>query len=593
MTISNVKIKIITLITAILLFFGFTVSPIHVPTLQVKADSYLTPYEELKQSEGFNELDLMLKMDITVIDLMEYWKDEKQEYPVLFVYVYNPTTKKIKDSTDNCIRIRTDDSGHWNTYNLDYVKSTEDGKYVKYIVKNLKEVYNSHPDKSNRYYDVSDIKLVCDDDRTPSTFIAGYKYLYTGKEDLNVVKEEYDVIKVENLLPMTYRNIKEGIYNYPSGQINSVAFSLDNDILEKYGDVSEIHFEYYRYKTSPIVVTDTRNGFNAHEKRNEWVGNEVKYSDRNNPMCLTWGYTFGSLETGGIKYAFGYNSYMLDFFGNKTSLLGIINNRYSKLTYSFVAPTGIKATNHDVTSKELTEWIYSYADNYLSGKDYESIEIKDGKLPAELFEDYKNEKYGYKDVHIKADTLSYKEQSSNWWNRLWGIKDSVNYETIKSVEIQDKNLTDAVFGARYLCNDAYVDELKSLLTLSELSNKTLMLFRFDLSDYSTYPAVAWGTFGGQGGSDGHAYVAHTDVFLNFSFIDFTFCKDSVATVLAVSSDTIDIIPDIQHPIVPESCDWKYWLTFILGVIFWFAVITLGLKYVVRPVLRFISKRGRK
>lgn len=592
----TMKSRLITVFTSILFLLTFIFSPSAplITSYKVFAEEYLSPLEELQASEGFDEISLSTKTDITVIDFMEYW-DDKAEFPLYFVYVYNPTDKVLKDSTDNRIHIQTNNSGHWNSYKLSYIKATEDGKYVKYVVENSKEVYESHTDKDKRFYKLSDIKLVCDDDRTPSTFTVGYKYLYSGKEDLDVKKEEYDVIKVENLLPLVYRNIKESVYEYPNGQINSVAFSLSNDVLEKYGEVSEIHFEYYRYRTSPIVVTDTRNGFNAHDKRNEWVGKEVKSSDRSNPMCLTWGGSYESITLGRYVCEFGYNGYMLDAFGNKTNLPASVDKQYSKLAYSFVSPSGVKATKHDVSSKELTDWMYSYADTYLTGQEYESLPVKDGKLPAELFEDYKNEKYGYKDVYIKADTLSYTEQSSNWWNRLWGITDSVNYETIKSVSDTDLDLDAVVFSNLYLCNEGYVSSLKNLVLSSSLKNETVHVFRFNVSDYYVSPAKTWGTIGGSLGSDGHAYVAQTDVFLNFSFIDFTFCKDSVATVLAVSSDTIDNVPPTQHPVVPEGFDWLYWLKFIVSIVFWVVVIILGWKYFVYPILRFIfnNKKGRK
>lgn len=582
---SKVKFKIITFITAILLFFGFTLSPIHVPTLKVKADTYLTPYEELKQSEGFDEASLFFKTDITVIDLMEYWEDEKQEYPALFVYVYNPTDKIIKDSTDNCIRLNTVDSKHLNSYKLDYVKSTDDNKYVKYVIENSKEVYESHPDKNSRYYNVSEIKLVCDNDRTPSTFTVGYKYLYEGKRDLTVSKEKYEVVSVRNLLPMEYRNILKNEYNFP--QVNSVAFSIPNHILREYGDVSEIHFDYYRYRTSPIVVTDTRNGFNAHEKRNEWVGQEVKSVNFSNPMSLVWGKVDHLGGNANDHREYGYNGYTVLTDGSNRIYWDSRYKRVSKLSYSFVAPEGVSAANHDVTSEELADWVYSYADTYLVGKEYESIPIKDGRLPAELFEDYKNEKYGYKDVYIRADTLSYKETSFDIWDRLFGIKDSVDYKTIIKVESDDVKLSESSFCEKYLINNAYCDKLKSLVSSSQLLDETVVSFRFDVSDYYVSDAQVYGTFGGVRGTFGHAYVAQTDVFLNFSFIDFTFTKDEQSTILAVSSDVIDFFPSLQH-YRGSSCNGAD-VRKILAILLVVALIILLWKPVVVPLLSFVWK----
>ena len=425
---SRIKIKIITFISAVLLLFGFVVTPLQTSTLRiVQADTYLDPYEELKQSKGFNETSLALCYDITLIDLVEYWQSDEQVYPTLYLYVYNPTSKELKDSTDNYISIRTGDSEHWNRYKIDWLKSTSGGRYVKYVVKDLDVIYNTHPDKEKRYYDVSEVKLVCGDDRTPSTIRPGFKYLYTGRSELSVEKEKYEVIPATNLEFMLYRNLVSGERFYKDGQINSLAFSLSKDVSEKYGSISEIHFDYYRYKTSPIVVSDERNGVNIHKLRNEWIGKSPATK-----LVLRWGvekYTGskGNTYLEKTDYGYGWDKHSIE----------IKVKEYDKLCYSFSSGS-LQANKYVVTSKQLEDWVYSYAGEYLQGQEYESLPVKDGRLPVELFEDVNDDKYGYKDVCIKAETLTYKDNyDKNWWELLFGLNTSYNseYDTIQEIDI--------------------------------------------------------------------------------------------------------------------------------------------------------------
>ncbi|MBO5224690.1 MAG: hypothetical protein J6C23_09295 [Clostridia bacterium] len=572
----EVKFKILAFLSAVLVLLSFLVSPIHFSAPKVLAEE-LSPLEELQASEGFDEASLSTKTDITVIDFIEYWAD-KAELPLYFVYVYNPTDKVLKDSTDNRIHIQTNNSGHWNSYKLSYVKATEDGKYVKYVVSEPELLYNTHTDNTKRYYDVSEVKLMCDNNTTPSTFTVGFRYLFVfGNSGLEVTKEEYDVIRVDTIIPMVYRNIEEKVYDYPKGQINSVAFALPNDILEQYGEVSEIHFEYWRYRTSPIVVSDTRDNVNLHANRYKWVGIT---SDKLNGYYPQLGW--GSKTNGGTATVPKvYYDYTYNISGNFTPS-GRMGS-YDKLTYSFCSED-TRAVDYDVSSDDLSNWVYSYADTYLPGQEYDSIPVKDGRLPAELFEDPYNEKYGYKDVYVKAETLEYKEQvSPNWWEQFIGTNSTYNdtFDTIQKVSYGDYNsLSKSVYCDFYKINETYYEKLGTLSQSAGRTGKTAYIFHFDLSDYYTAPCYL-NNVGAVAASDGtHAYVAQTDVFLNFTFIDFTFCKNGVATVLAVSSDVIDIFPPIQHPEVPEPFDWWALLVKIIAIIVGIIVLVVVLKIVI-------------
>lgn len=604
------KKRIITILMAVLLVLSFVITPLRSP-VEVRAMMPVVlsdPYEDLKISEGFDESKYADATDITVVDLFEYWENGA-DIPEYLLYVYNPTERTLKDSTDNSIHIRlggldkeTEELrwvNHWNTYKLKYLATSENGKYVKYKISNADELYSVFSDfiDGSRYYDVSEVKLTRDSENLPYTVRAGLKYKYSLDEngELTVNKESYDVIRVDELVPMVYRKIVEDVYDYPNGQINSVAFSISNEILEEYGAISDIHFEYFKYRTSPIVVSDTRNGLKIHERRDEWVGRyrEGGQDDQSNPLGLMWGAYINDADVGRTAH-YGYNGYSIDLWGNKAFWgFDITKKEYRKLCYSFCSGD-VKATDYDVSSEELKNWIYSYADTYLSGQEYESVPIKDGKLPAELFENYNDEEYGYKNVIVSADTLKSKDNyAPNWWEQFWMIDTSYNveYETIQSVIASDMDMGDSAIAYEYKVNSGYVEDLKELSTNAQKEDKTAIVFHFDVSDYYCSPALVLGEFGGKGGTKNHAYVAQEDVYLNFNFIDFTFTKNEVSTVLAVSSPVIDITPEIQHPEVPKPFDFWYWIKLILGIalvvllvlIFWNPLIAL-LEIVVKIVI---------
>jgi len=310
MDISNVKIrnKIIRILAVVLLVFSFIITPVvNSPRLAYASSINVVgasdPYEDLKISKGFDESKLENVDDIVVLDMFEYWPSDDAQYPQLLLYVYNPTDSDLKKSTDNRIHIRIGgiDSDtlelnwvrHWNSYKLEYLTTSANDKYVKYMVsdEDTQTIFSlfSEYESGLRYYDISEVKLAKDNNRTPSSYTVGFKYLFEVENgELFCKKEEYNVIRVDNLIPMVYRDIKSGVYNYPSGQINSVAFTLPKDIVEKYGEVSEIHFEYWKYKTSPIVVSDTRDGVNLYQNNDSWVGKKQSELSSYYPS-IRWG----------------------------------------------------------------------------------------------------------------------------------------------------------------------------------------------------------------------------------------------------------------------------------------------------------------
>ena len=127
-------------------------------------------------------------------------------------------------------------------------------------------------------------------------------------------------------------------------------------------------------------------------------------------------------------------------------------------------------------------------------------------------------------------------------------------------------------------------------TLSEdlLGNKRY-IFHFDVSDYYVSDARLYGSFAGdtpRGGSTGHVYIAQTDVFLNLSFIDFTFTKDDTSVVLAVSSETLDFFSPVNASL--SSCN-EADVRKILAILFFVALVILLWKPVVAPLLGLIWK----
>ena len=233
-----------------------------------------------------------------------------------------------------------------------------------------------------------------------------------------------------------------------------------------------------------------------------------------------------------------------------------------------------------VQSNDLYEYIKGYNKTYVNGK----LDIKEGNISADLFEDdidesrkidNKNGKiqkgYSYYDFDADVDLQVLESWSSgnpSFWDTWvnFGLgqafaggpdEESKTVAPIQILKESDLIGTKEEVADRLLVNTNDVDDLKIEFNLAEKNDEVLVLFRFATSDYYSEAVDIMQLGEGFLWSDKHitgeAYIAQESVFLDFDIIQLTFNKEGEYTVIPVVSSPIDIVDGITPPVdMPEE-----------------------------------------
>lgn len=408
-------------------------------------------------------------------------------------------------------------------------------------------------------------------------------------------------------------------------QIDSVYFSVPNELLERYGRLQKIMAEWWEYKTQPIIVTKDRDIYN---KLSPKIGQYV-----NKDKSLKYGLYEGYSERGGGSeprqwYA---NWFWNEINESRPEQVGAspMPNQAFYLYYMFFVnniehydPNGINTPIGAIGGKDLADYIYNYNKSFAKG----TLPIKDGQISADLFTDTIDSNraakgfsrgynlfetdygdtfdfFSYMDTNSKS--VDYRYRQYNFWTALFGggkIPAVVTDDTGRQNVLPIYQLTDADFvgadidiGNNLLVREQDVQSLKTYYNQAKVKNETTFLFRFAQTDYYTnwvavvddsknhntwYDALfGWlGDFHPNYITDDKAYFAQETVFLDFDVIQLTFKGDVGQYVIPVVSNPIDIVNDITPPLLPprdptvKSWWWLLWL--ILGLIALFFILAI-------------------
>ena len=566
------------------------------------------------------------KKPTQVISLVEYcysFYSEKQSNYGLYVYVYNPKGLKFNlYSPLNTIQMALDTAtdANYTKYNLKYLNcSTEtnyEGLFYKFRIDFTNEQQQavlSTVNSSERVYRISGIELLSSGSTNATEYAVARTYKYSGyaagygsneeaESTLLCSSEGSDILSLE-VHPTQYRPEGTNATNkYTQDMLHSVYFSVPNEYINHYGEMTAVHAIWKNAVTAPIFVTGNQSVYNQVSSLiGDYVyGGRIQDSSKNNDMDYAFIATkaqLGYRDT--VEAAMGgYVAYnvLMDYGG--IDAYTYYDKLIHYLYYVFYAENG-DADNHTVSSEQVLNELEKSAK-------YGGILIN-GKYSSKMFESYDS---SFTEVNIQADenfSLTSEVLSQTWWEKLWGLDGSVSDKTtfdgiqaIYPLKSSDLNGTDAEISKRLYIDKADVSDLKAYYN-ERSKDDTVYLFRYMQSEYKAHEVTEykhvedWALFGGDFNTyevvDTNAYFAQMSVQLDFDIIDVTFSTGERDTVIPVVSNPIDVVPDITPPVYTTSdkeIDWLRWIKIILATLLLVILVVIGWP-ILMPLLKVILK----
>lgn len=598
-----------------------------VPAVSRIAKAEEHPFDSSDVMEDLSEFDFSLfpaidGKDIQLVRFTEYgFSSSYQGAYGLYVYIYNPSRTEISSREGaNTINIATryKDGEPYEYANVDLkLCNYSTGVYSRLLYKfkvvgeELEKIYANAraSDLSNleRRYDVagiqcwetgaataslkvntagSDFGQVRDYSISRTYYFTGYAKGYgPGAENASTLSCRYDELTTLDLdIQHTNWRNDTTYKDYTYEEVNSVYFSIPNEVLEKYGSLKKIKAEWFEYKTQPIFVTSDEN---AYKGLLDWIGEDVGECTEANPWRVWWEETVESYISGKIAHTwYSYSALYNEKKGNEETYGVSVHYSFLEAAKSITSmnwlfyrddPETLK--DYEVTRAEVETWAKKYSDDYK--EEQGTVEARKSFYAKGLFADSvdkdrlefledKSKTSGYVEREISADEkvnlLEYKNQS--WWEKFTGKKKTTTtagtYDSIYLVQKKDLDGDADDISENLFINERDVDEAdgtNNKVSFRDYCKNALdndqqpVLFRFANTDY--YASAARFDKRGNGeASSVDGYVCQQTCFLDFDIISLTFEKGDTENVLAVVADPIDIFngttppPDLQ---IPASC----------------------------------------
>lgn len=544
--------------------------------------------------------------NLYLITLAEYGYDT-DDYS-LFIYVYNPSGKTLNSSDYAKLQLayKYDAEGNptgYNKYDIVFNSVTNDNLLVKLYVKQPKLLKPNVLD-GTRIYWVSGLEMQdvssdvgVDESGNVRDYDVSYAFSFTGKgSNISCYREDFFTLKL-NVHQTSYLTGDSAKGEGYSNQINSVYFSIPQSVEEKYGDLYAVDFEYYKYRTAPIIITDNQTSYDILMGDRGTLAAKGLFLNSNNEEYYLCYYDYQNHLT----YLNNYYSY---FIGDLWSLFPSEayyesewkdeNGKY--LGYCFALKTAYSPTYNYVYSKGLYERFYNVfkvdsgeLDNSADFEERKKIlisadELQDyflnyngvnpffgrtigfKKYPAALFEsavleeDYSSENYYDRtqiDLDDKINLKSFADVNNKsklyyilkgkWGYALNkedydnGVEDVLALKRITSSDFVDTDKKD-----NKAVNDNLLvssDDIGYLIDFqNEQSDKgeNTYLLHYDWTDdyYSTELAGK--------NLDGKFLLVEQNVYIDFDIISLDFKKGEKITTIAVVSDPTDGFTGIQN-----------------------------------------------
>lgn len=527
--------------------------------------------------------------DPQVIAFVEYcyaYYDSDRENYGLYVYVYNPGGFEF-DSTKNALHLKTGNNLS-HEYQLRILSFSRregaEGLFYKLKVNFTAEeraTLFANLDRDSRVYEIAGIELSRDGIITE--YEVGSTYTYTGyaagygafegaESTLDCVVDNFNLYLSLDVRTTYYRPKGPNGEAYTQDTLHSVYFSVPNDIVENYGDMTAVHATWLNAQTSPIFVTGNSQVYTAVSKylgQTVDGGNFTYADDDTSPLAYAL-IASKYIESAGFNnaaYGFSYMSYN----ANREYTASDID--LYNLSYCFLAEGG-DADNYTLPGEALVgnrnENIKGWFETYTEA--YGSDTAVDGRFSADLFNEVADQ---YTDINITSDdTFELTDEiiSQDLWQQFIGggyhveATNTYTISAIKRVSGSDFKQTTAATCENLYIDETDYEEFKDFYDEAQSNDETVYLFRYYQSAYTSYEVATytrgkgtWTILGTQFGYDfvdSNSYFAQMWVQLGFEIIDLTFTKNGVSTVIPVVMSPIDIAADADPPIITSTgVDW--------------------------------------
>lgn len=547
----------------------------------------------------------------TVISFVEYcysyYTGRQQNYG-LYVYIYNPQGYAFDTETErNMIELSCGGDGHYQKYPLRFLNYSEEagseGMFYKFKIAFTDEQKNevfASLNKESRGYRIGGIELsygkvvtdyVCGQVYTYSGYAKGYGSFTASESTLECVTDGIKNYLTLDVRSSYYRPKGPNGKGYTQDTLHSVYFSVPDDVLEEYGEMTAVHATWLDALINPALVTGNRNVYDAitpYLGKNVDGGNYQLMSKNNANTDLKYSLIASKLmESADWNNAARASSY-LSYNTNRKYTKSDVDMYY--LYYCFLAENG-DADNYTLTADKLFEWFESYTKAH-------GGELVNNRFSRALFASVADR---FTDVNITADKtfeLTDEIVSQDLWQKFIGggynVTGTNTYtvSAIKKVENSDfKSGVSATCSGLYIAESDY-DAFRSYYDEATAKNETVFLFRYCQTDYKAYEVAEYertkdnaliASFDYRF-VDTNAYFMQMRVQLDFDIIDLTFTKDDVSTVIPCVSSPIDVAADATPPIITNNDDDIDWWKILLGILL--AVLLLIL---LAPILPYIIK----
>ena len=619
MAIRNIKAKIFAIFLALLVCFGVAMGGQGNLSAYASTDIQ-TAYENtdvLENLEGatiggktFDLADYPHNSDgkPQIISFVEfcysYYADKQSDYG-LYVYVYNPQDIAFDMATDrNKIQFSCGDAGY-SKYTLEFLNYSKnagyEGRFYKFKVKlsdSQREALLKDIDENERVYKISGIEIsvkgtvteyACAQTYTYSGFAEGYGSELAQGDTLSCKVDGFDKYLTLNVKSTYYRPKGTNGEAYERDTLHSVYFSVPNDIIEEYGEMTAVHATWLNAFTNPIFVTGNEDIYNAVLP---YIGKPV---DGGN-------FTYAGDDTSPIPYALIASKYIESASWNNASyslsyMSYNANRKYTRsdkdltaLYYCFLAENG-DADNYTLSAETLIgnkeERKKGYFETYTESH---GGNLVNDRFSEELFESVAG---SFTDITIsKDDTFELTDEvvSQNLWQKFVGGGYNVsgtNSYTVSAIKKVESN--DFKASASDTCAGLYIDEsdyneFKTYYDKAKDKDESVYLFRYYQSDYVCYEVAEYergegdwtltGTQFGYNFIDTNAYLCQLWVQLDFDIIDLTFTKNDVDTVIPVVMSPMDIAADAAPPVITTKNNLKWWQILLACIALIFVIILL-------------------
>ena len=623
MTIRSIKVKIAALLLAVLVCFGVVMGGQGNLSAFAATDVQMA-YENTNVLDNLDGATIGGKtFDIAdyphndegrpqVISLVEfcysYYADKQGDFG-LYVYVYNPQDIAFDMATDrNKIQLTYGNKQSYSKYTLDFLNYSEKagykGRFYKFKVRLSDSERQDILDMVNddgRVYKISGIELSykgsvteypCGQTYTYSGYAEGYGSELATGDTLSCTVDGFDKYLTLDVHSTYYRPEGTNGEAYERDTLHSVYFSVPNEIIAEYGEMTAVHATWLNARTSPIFVTGNKDVYNAvHPYVGQTVdGGDFTYAKDDNspiPYALIASKYIESAGWNNASYSLSYMSYNANRTYTKS------DTDLNALYYCFLAGNG-DADSYTLPAETLVgnkaKGVKGYFESYTEEHGGELI---NSRFSKGLFESVAS---SFTDITIsKDDTFELTDEviSQSLWQKFVGggynVSGTNTYtvSAIRKVESNDFQSTAAATCEELYIDESDYDEFKDYFNKATANNETVYLFRYYQSDYTCYEVAeyqrgegTWTLLGTQFGYefvDSNAYLMQMWVQLDFDIIDLTFTKNGVDTIIPVVMSPMDIAADGDAPVITTKNDLKWW-QILLAVLALILIIWLLFKF---------------